>query len=299
MNGPTTGAGTDPTSAATDDQDLVRWRLDVRYDGTDFSGWATQRERRTVQGDLELWLGRALSLPESPRLVCAGRTDAGVHARGEVVHRDRVPDALIDPAALLRRLRRALPADLAVTAIGRAPAGFDARFGAIWRRYCYRISDADTVPDPLRRRDTTSMPHLLLDVGRLNDAARTLLGLRDFGAFCKRREGATTVRTLLELTGARVPEDRVEITVRADAFCHSMVRCLVGGLVEVGSGRRTLDWLGDLTTAAVRNSEVPLLPARGLTLEEVAYPPDDQLAQRSSASRARRVLPPTPAEESP
>jgi tRNA pseudouridine38-40 synthase len=298
MNGATTGAATAPAAAAAAEQDLVRWRLDVRYDGTDFSGWATQRERRTVQGDLELWLGRALSVSESPRLVCAGRTDAGVHARGQVVHVDLPPAALTDPAALLRRLRRALPADLAVTAIGRAPAGFDARFGAIWRRYCYRISDAKTVPDPLRRRDTTSMPHLRLDVGRLNDAARTLLGLRDFGAFCKRREGATTVRTLLELTGARVPEDRVEITVRADAFCHSMVRCLVGGLVEVGSGRRTLDWLGDLTTAAVRNSEVPLLPARGLTLEEVGYPPDDQLAQRSSASRARRVLPPTPAEES-
>jgi tRNA pseudouridine38-40 synthase len=132
----------------------------------------------------------------------------------------------------------------------------------------------------------------------MNAAAEPLLGEHEFAAFCKRREGATTVRTLLELTGARVPEDRVEITVRADAFCHSMVRCLVGGLVEVGSGRRTLDWLGDLTTAAVRNSEVPLLPARGLTLEEVGYPPDDQLAQRSSASRARRVLPPTPTEES-
>ncbi len=147
------------------------------------------------------------SLPEPPRLVCAGRTDAGVHARGQVVHVDLPPAALTDPAALLRRLRRALPADLAVTAIRRAPAGFDARFGAIWRRYCYRISDANTVPDPLRRRDTTSIPTCLLDVERLNDAARTLLGLRDFGAFCKRREGATTVRTLLELTGARGPED--------------------------------------------------------------------------------------------
>ena len=307
MNNPPTDSATDPTvpadptSAVADagDRDLVRWRLDVRYDGTDFSGWATQRERRTVQGDLELWLGRALSLPEAPRLVCAGRTDAGVHARGQVVHVDLPPAALIDPAALLRRLRRALPTDLAVTAIRRAPAGFDARFGAIWRRYCYRISDANTVPDPLRRRDTTSIPHLLLDVEHLNDTARTLLGLRDFGAFCKRREGATTVRTLLELTGTRGPEERIEVTVRADAFCHSMVRCLVGGLVEDGSGRRTVDWLTDLTTAAVRHSEVPLLPARGLTLEEVGYPPDDQLAQRSAVSRARRILSPTPTEEAP
>ena len=267
----------------------VRWRLDVRYDGTDFSGWATQRERRTVQGDLELWLGRVLSLPEAPRLVCAGRTDAGVHARGQVVHVDLAPGTVTDPAALVRRLRRALPDDLSVTAVRRAPEGFDARFSAIWRRYCYRISDPSSVPDPLHRRETTSVPRPL-DVERLNDAARTLLGLRDFGAFCKRREGATTVRTLLELTGHRSPDRRIEITVRADAFCHSMVRCLVGALVEVGAGRRTVDWLTELTAAAVRNSEVPVLPAHGLTLEEVGYPPDDQLAARNLQARNLRTL---------
>lgn len=290
MSGPTT-----QTAAPSASSDLVRWRLDVRYDGTDFSGWANQRERRTVQGELELWLGRVLSLPEPPRLVCAGRTDAGVHARGQVVHVDLTPGALSDPAAVLRRLRRALPPDLTVTAIERAPAAFDARFGAIWRRYCYRISDAVTVSDPLRRRDTTSIPRSL-DVERLNDAAQTLIGLRDFGAFCKRREGATTVRTLLELAGIRGPEARIEITVRADAFCHSMVRCLVGGLVEVGSGRRTVDWLTSLTAAAVRDSELPVMPAHGLTLEEVGYPPEHELAERAAAARTLRTLP--TAEES-
>jgi len=284
-------------STSTRDRELDRWRLDVRYDGTDFSGWATQRERRTVQAELELWLGRVLALTEPPRLVCAGRTDAGVHARGQVVHVDLTPGAVSDPVEVLRRLRRALPPDLAVTAIQRAPAAFDARFGAIWRRYCYRISDANTVPDPLRRRDTTPIPRQL-DVERLNDAAQTLLGLRDFGAFCKRREGATTVRTLLELAGVRGPEGRIEITVRADAFCHSMVRCLVGALVEVGSGRRSMGWLTSLTDAAVRNSELPVLPARGLTLEEVGYPPEHQLAERAAASRTLRTLPPT-TEETP
>jgi tRNA pseudouridine38-40 synthase len=288
-------SGPAPTDAATtEDLGQVRWRLDVRYDGTDFSGWASQRDRRTVQGDLELWLGRALSLSEPPRLVCAGRTDAGVHARGQVVHVDLPAVALPDPPSLLRRLRRALPADLAVTAVRRAPAGFDARFGAIWRRYCYQISDAITVPDPLRRRDTTTITRPL-DVERLNEAAQTLLGLRDFGAFCKRRDGGTTVRTLLELRGVRGPDARVEVTVRADAFCHSMVRCLVGALVEVGSGRRTVGWLTGVTDAAVRDSEVPVLPAHGLTLEEVGYPPDDQLARRAAASRSRR-LPPARAE---
>ncbi|HEY5786377.1 MAG TPA: tRNA pseudouridine(38-40) synthase TruA [Microlunatus sp.] len=285
------------TGNAADTQGPVRWRLDVRYDGTEFSGWATQRDRRTVQGDLELWLARVLSLPDPPRLVCAGRTDAGVHARGQVAHVDLPPSAVSDPAALLRRLRRALPADVAVTAVRRAPAGFDARFAASWRRYCYRISDAVTVPDPLRRRDTTSISRPL-DVELLNDAAQMLLGLRDFGAFCKRRDGATTVRTLLELAGVRGSDARIEITVRADAFCHSMVRCLVGALVEVGTGRRTVTWLTTLTAAAVRTSELPVLPAHGLTLEEVGYPPDNQLAERAAASRTLRTLPPTP-EETP
>lgn len=269
-----------------------RWRLDVRYDGTAFSGWAEQRGRRTVQGELELWLGRVLSLPEPPKVVCAGRTDAGVHARGQVVHLD-LPAALVpDPERLLGRLRRALPEDLAVTGLRVAPEGFDARFAAIWRRYCYRIADAATVPDPLSRTMVTPLRGQL-DLPRLNAVAPALLGLRDFGAFCKRREGATTVRTLLELGAVRTTEagGLVEVTVRADAFCHSMVRCLVGGLVEVGSGRRTADWLLTRMAAATRSSVVPVLPARGLTLEEVGYPPDDQLAARVSEARTLRTLP--------
>jgi len=278
-------AALDPATSET-----VRWRLDIRYDGAGFSGWANQRDRRTVQGELELWLGRVLSLAAPPRLVCAGRTDAGVHARGQVAHVDLPFAALTDVGPLHRRLSSALPADLAVIAITRAAAGFDARFAAIWRRYCYRIADRSTTPDPLRRGFVTAIPRPL-ELDAVNAAATTLLGLRDFGAFCKRREGATTVRTLLELSAARGPEDLVEVTVRADAFCHSMVRCLVGALVEVGSGRRTVDWLSTLTAAVVRSSEVPLLPAHGLTLEEVGYPPDDQLAARAAESRTLRTLP--------
>jgi tRNA pseudouridine38-40 synthase len=278
------------SAPAPEQSDTVRWRLAVRYDGTDFSGWATQRGRRTVQSELELWLGRALALPERPRLVCAGRTDAGVHARGQVAHVDLPSGVVVDPEALLRRLRRALPEDLAVTAVAPAPAGFDARFAAIWRRYCYRIADALTVADPLRRRFVTTVArHLELD--RLADAAHGLLGLRDFGAFCKRRAGATTVRTLLELCAIRGSEGLIEVTVRADAFCHSMVRCLVGALVEIGSGRRTVDWLTAVTAAGVRSSEIPVMPAHGLTLEEVGYPPDDQLATRAAEARTLRALP--------
>ena len=274
--------------------EAIRWRLDVRYDGTDFSGWATQRGRRTVQGELELWLSRVLSLTEAPRLICAGRTDAGVHARGQVAHVDLSPEALTDPTVLRRRLARALPADVAVTAVTRAPAGFHARFAAIWRRYAYRIADLTTVPDPLRRGFVAAVPRRL-DLDLVNRAAATLLGLRDFGAFCKRRGGATTVRTLLALTARRLdgPDDGlVELTVCADAFCHSMVRCLVGALVEVGSERRTLDWLTRVRAAAVRSSEVPVMPAHGLTLMAVGYPPDDQLAARVAEARTLRTLPP-------
>lgn len=276
------------TPPAGADRDVVRWRLDVRYDGTAFSGWATQRGRRTVQGELELWLARILALSEPPRLVCAGRTDAGVHARGQVAHVDLPTGALDDPAALQHRLRRALPADLAVTAVRRAPEEFDARFGAIWRRYCYRLADLATVPDPLHRGFVATVPRLL-DLDALNDAASTLLGLRDFGAFCKRRDGATTIRTLLELAADRADDGLVEVTIRADAFCHSMVRCLVGALVEVGSGRRSAAWLTTLAETAVRSGEVPVLPAHGLTLEEVGYPPAEQLRARASDARRMRT----------
>ncbi len=274
---------------------LVRWRLDVRYDGGGFAGWAAQPGSRTVQGELELWLQRVLRLTSPVHLVCAGRTDAGVHARGQVVHVD-LPDTLVpdDRDRLLHRLRRALPSDVAVTAARPAPPAFDARFGAIWRRYCYRIADQDTRPDPLLRSQVLALDRSL-DVAVINVAAGHLLGLRDFAAFCRRRPGSTTVRTLLDVAAERavggVFDTVVEVTVRADAFCHSMVRSLVGALVEVGSGRRDLPWFIGLTRSSQRETTVPVLAARGLTLEEVGYPVDAELADRVQAARTRRELP--------
>ena len=274
--------------------ETVRWRLDIAYDGTEFAGWARQNGQRTVQGELELWLSRVLRLDEPVRLVCAGRTDAGVHARGQVAHVDLDPSVLADDGTtLFRRLGRALPADLAVRRVSRAPAGFDARFAAVWRRYVYRLSEPTTTLDPLLRHQVTRVREPL-DLDRLNTAAETLVGLRDFGAFCRRREGATTIRTLLELRAERVAAGLlagvVECTVRADAFCHSMVRSVVGALVTVASGQRDRDWLAAVTRAAVRDARVPVLAAGGLTLEEVGYPPDDQLLARARESRTVRVL---------
>ncbi|MGC3995843.1 MAG: tRNA pseudouridine(38-40) synthase TruA [Propionicimonas sp.] len=265
---------------------MTRYRLDIAYDGSRFHGWAGQTGLRTVQGELETWVGRVLRLPEAPVLVCAGRTDAGVHARGQVAHLDlALPEPDEVAAMLARRLRRALPEDVIVRRVTVPPAGFDARFAAIWRRYAYRLADGPA--DPLQRH-TTAAVRATVDVGALNAAGEALIGLHDFAAFCRAREGATTIRHLQHLHAVRLDDGRVEIGVRADAFCHSMVRSLVGALVEVGTGRRDAAWLAGLLGAGSRSSEVPVLPAHGLVLEEVGYPPDDQLAARAVEARARR-----------
>ncbi|MET1004688.1 MAG: tRNA pseudouridine(38-40) synthase TruA, partial [Propionibacteriaceae bacterium] len=260
---------------------MRRWRLDISYDGTDFSGWAAQSGRRTVQGDLEYWIAQGLRLSDPVALVVAGRTDAGVHARGQVAHLDLEPSVLHDPGYLRYKLSRVLEGDVVVRSVTPAPDGFDARFSAIWRRYSYRLNDTHRPSDPLLRRQV-ARSRFTVDVDRMNEAGATLLGLRDFSAFCRRREGATTIRTLLELSARRVEEGplagTLEFRVRADAFCHSMVRALVGALVAVGSGRHDLDWLAQMTAAGLRHPNVEVMPAQGLTLEEVRYPPDDELA---------------------
>jgi tRNA pseudouridine38-40 synthase len=272
------------------EEDRRRWRLDLGYDGTAFSGWASQASLRTVQGELETWLGRVLG-SEPPRLVCAGRTDAGVHARGQVAHVDLAPATIPDPAAVVARLNRVLPDDLVVWRLAPAAAGFDARFSAVWRRYVYRLAEPSSPVDPLYRNQVTKLRHDL-DLDRMNAAAGSLVGLRDFGAFCRGREGGTTIRTLLDLRAARVTagplRDVIECTVRADAFCHSMVRALVGALVEVGSGRRDAGWLQSVTAAAVRDPAIPVLAPGGLTLEEVGYPADAELAERAQQARSLR-----------
>jgi tRNA pseudouridine38-40 synthase len=283
--------GNDPTPPPR--TSFERWRLDLGYDGTAFSGWAAQPGRRTVQGELETWLGRVLSLDGTPRLVCAGRTDAGVHARGQVAHLDLDPRVDLDAPAVVRRLNRVLPDDLVVWRLTPAPAGFDARFAAVWRRYAYRLAEPSAPVHPLYRGLVTRLKSDV-DLDRLNAAAPGLLGLRDFGAFCRGREGGTTIRTLLDLTAVRVPDGplagAVEVTVRADAFCHSMVRSLVGALVEVGTARRDAAWLTAVTAGATRDPSVPVLPPGGLTLEEVGYPPDPDLAARAEQSRRTRSL---------
>jgi tRNA pseudouridine38-40 synthase len=271
----------------------VRWRLDLGYDGTNFSGWATQPGRRTVQGELESWIRRILRLDEPVQLVCAGRTDAGVHARVQVAHVDLGSMLIIDGAALSRRLNKVLGGDCVIRRITAAPPGFDARFAAIWRRYVYRLSDGGVPPDPLYRSQIAQL-NAEVDLDRLNEEAATLVGLRDFGAFCRRRDGASTIRNLLELAARRVPSGPmagvIECTVRADAFCHAMVRSLIGALVAVATGQRDHEWLAAITERGVRDSSIIVMPATGLTLEEVGYPADHELAARVLEARALREV---------
>ncbi|MFE0643938.1 tRNA pseudouridine(38-40) synthase TruA [Streptomyces sp. NPDC058877] len=271
---------------------FVRVRLDLSYDGKDFSGWAKQAQgQRTVQGEIEDALRTVTRSKETHELTVAGRTDAGVHARGQVAHVD-LPVGLWEEhrEKLLRRLAGRLPHDVRVWRVAEAPAGFNARFSAIWRRYAYRVTDDPGGVDPLLRG------HVLwhdwpLDLDAMNEAATALIGEHDFAAYCKKREGATTIRTLQVLRWERRDDGVLEATVKADAFCHNMVRSLVGALLFVGDGHRPVDWPGKVLAAGVRDSAVHVVRPHGLTLEEVGYPADELLAARSREARNKRSLP--------
>jgi tRNA pseudouridine38-40 synthase len=275
----------------------VRLRIDLAYDGAAFHGWARQPGLRTVQGDLEAALDTVLRT-SGTALTVAGRTDTGVHARGQVTHVDVDPDLLLeatgrstDPPtdALRRRLNGILESDLRVHQVSEAAAGFDARFAAAWRRYCYRIADDAAAVDPLARGHVLAWPRPL-DLDRMNEAAALLVGEHDFASFCRKREGATTIRSLLDLSWTRV-HGIAEATVRADAFCHNMVRSLVGCMIAVGEGRREPVWAAEVLARRERDPAVTVAHAHGLTLEEVGYPPDDELAARAAGSRVLRTLP--------
>ncbi|WP_324278457.1 tRNA pseudouridine(38-40) synthase TruA [Blastococcus brunescens] len=232
--------------------------MDVSYDGAALHGWARQPGQRTVQGDLEQALAMVLRVPVD--LTVAGRTDAGVHATGQVAHCD-VPRPVWEEhrQRLVRRLRGVLSPDIAVRAVAETSPDFDARFSALGRHYVYRLTDDAAGPPPLRRADTVGWPRRLDDAA-MTEAAGLLLGEHDFAAFCRRREGATTIRTLLALDVVR-SGPLIKVFASADAFCHSMVRSLVGALTTVGEGRRPPEWPAALFARTERAGEVPVAPA--------------------------------------
>jgi tRNA pseudouridine38-40 synthase len=250
----------------------------VAYDGTPYAGWARQPGQATVQGALEEALATVLRAPVT--LTVAGRTDAGVHATGQVCHVDApaVPD--------VRRLNAVLDPAVRVLGVTVAPEGFDARFSALGRRYVYRVADAAYGALPTRRHDTAVHPRPV-SLRRLQTASKPLLGLRDFAAFCRKREGATTIRTLRRLTWVRDRDGVLNATLEADAFCHQMVRSLIGALLLAGDGRREADWPAALLAGGERG-RAPVAPANGLTLAEVRYPSPSRLAARARMTRRRR-----------
>lgn len=281
----------------------IRLRLDLAYRGAPFHGWARQPGLLTVQGRLE----EALSLitRQPAQLTVAGRTDAGVHARGQVAHLDVTKDFWLslsrgrEESDELRgeRLRarleglagRGLNDALAIKQVRVVPKDFDARFSALSRTYRYLICDDPRAQDPCRLDIArTSSP---LEEEKMQVAAQALCGEHDFLPFAKPREGATTVRTLHSFNISRPHDGIVQAMIRADAFCHSQVRFMMGALIEIGRGKYEPNWIGELLAAGVRDQRVPLADGRGLTLWEVAYPPADQYALQAQKAKVVRTLP--------
>lgn len=286
-------------NTVTEEATPIRLRINLAYDGTDFSGWALQPNQRTVQGELEAALALLMRSGKTgelanPRLTVAGRTDAGVHARGQVAHVDVTAEQLekwgSDSRLRARKLNGVLKrgaSDVVVHSVEAADAGFDARFSALRRRYEYRLRGEAARKDPLTARFTADVPRTL-DLGAMQRASDELLGLNDFTTFCKAREGATAVRDLLSFEWREAADGAFAARIEADAFCHSMVRALVGAVVAVGSGRLSQQELVALRDAQERTSRFPVMPAHGLSLEEITYPPAAEFAARAEQTRARR-----------
>ncbi len=262
---------------------FLRLRIDLAYDGTNFSGWAAQPDRRTVQEEVE----KAIAIISQSKVetIVAGRTDAGVHATGQVIHVD-VPES-INLEEIPYKLNRILDTDVRVMGVSIAPPAFHARFSALRRHYTYKILDANKVISPLHRYDVASW-YRPLALDQLNAASALLLGDHDFAAYCKYREGATTIRQLQRFEWIRDSEGFLIGDVVADAFCYSMVRNLVGAVVCVADGRFSPEWIAQTLANKVRVSDSLVFPSCGLTLRQVDYPSDSELLERAAKTVARR-----------
>lgn len=240
------------------------YRLVMAYDGSGFRGFARQPGIRTVQGELESALERVLD--RNVPTTGAGRTDAGVHARGQVVSFTLSEEA--DLERLKRSLTGLLSPEISVIGLYPAPTDFDARFSASWRRYRYQILNREA-NDPLQRATVWHVPELL-DEEAMSREAEALLGEHDFAAFCRRVEGASMVRRVDEASWSR-QGDLLRFDIKASAFCHQMVRSLVGFLVEVGKGKRPPGDVGRVLAGRDRSRAGQLAPPHGLILWEVGY----------------------------
>ncbi|GAA2028848.1 tRNA pseudouridine(38-40) synthase TruA [Yaniella flava] len=273
-----------------------RIRVDLAYDGTSYRGWAKQPGLPSVQAAVETGLETIFRGPI--RTTVAGRTDAGVHAAHQVIHFDLTTDQWhklpghtpqrAPEEAMVSKLNGVLAREagaIRILTARIAPEGFDARFSPVSRSYRYRITHG--TPDPLTRHYTYTHRRAL-DVEAMITETNGVEGLHDFGSFCKPRPGATTIRQL-ETFAVEVAQDAIIVRLTADAFCHHMVRALVGALLMVGDGSRAPGWLQDRLAHPVRDSHMALAPAHGLLLETVHYPADTEVGQRADETRARRT----------
>lgn len=246
-------------------------RIDLAYDGEGFRGFARQRDQRTVQGVLEQALSRLTGVADI-RTVCAGRTDAGVHASRQTVHVDvpRECRLVVD----VDRARAALDAmcgpPITVWRVRRVADTFDARFSAIRRRYRYRLCDHDAMA-PLWRHDTWHVGGPPLDVDAMHDGGQALVGEHDFSSFCRRRDGQHLIRRVDTLRVVRRPAGLVVVDIAGPAFCHQMVRSVTGCLYAVGRGRHLAAWTADVLAARDRQAVGQIAPPHGLTLTGVRY----------------------------
>jgi tRNA pseudouridine38-40 synthase len=272
---------------------LTRFRMDFAYDGTDFTGFVKQPKHRTVQGDLLAAMSVILGETSNDfAMRVAGRTDAGVHAANQVVHVDLSPEQLKRlgrSTNMVAKLNKMLPESIRVHRFEPAAPGFDARFSAIYRRYRYQISDDFAPKDPQQMRYVLNLTYAL-DPDAMNEAAQQLIGLGDFASFCKSREGATTIRDLKRIRVKRNPQNVIEIELKADAFCHNMVRSIVGALIAVGAGKATKADLKRTFERAKRVQTYKVVEPKGLTLIEIGYPVQSRLGYQAERSRARRTL---------
>lgn len=263
-----------------------RIRVDCQYDGTNYSGWSIQPDRRSIQGVIEDVLSRVLDHPVSTTV--AGRTDAGVHALGQVFHFD-IPTELRNNwklDSLLYIANRLLTSDIRCISMVDAPNDFHARYSALRRHYHYQILDNAKTLNPLERVATTSY-HRPLDEVLMGKASALLLGEHDFAAFCRPREGTTTIRSLEIFSWTRDQSGLLTATITADAFCHNMVRSLVGAMMMVGDGRWQVTEPHAILQSKVRHSHIA--PAAGLTLMQVDYPAPAEYGQRAKRVTSKVV----------
>ena len=244
---------------------MAVYRLDIAYDGSGFKGYARQQAMRTVQGELESALTTYLKTPIATSV--AGRTDAGVHARGQVVSFEH--EGGIDLARLPRAINGIIGPEVSVLDASRVENGFNARFSATWRRYRYRI-DTRLSPDPLTRQ-TVWHAGRDLDVEAMTAAAAAFVGEHDFSSFCRSIDGKSNVRDVTEVSLSE-SDGIVDIWVQANAFCQQMVRSIVGYLYDVGRGFSDGGLANEVIAARDRAAVSTVAPPHGLILWEVGYP---------------------------